>query len=63
MQVVSSRFSIKNGYKIDVAKANGAYLNLENILKMDRNSIVERYIRIWKKSKTSTWHEGWSYSK
>lgn len=41
MQVVSSRFSIKNGYKIDVAKANGAYLNLENILKMDRNSIVE----------------------
>ncbi|ALV64154.1 NADH-quinone oxidoreductase subunit NuoF [Campylobacter fetus] len=41
MQVVSSRFSIKDGYKIDVAKSNGAYLNLENILKMDRNLIVE----------------------
>ncbi len=41
MQVVSARFGIKDAHKIEVAKANGAYANLDAILKMDQDSIIE----------------------
>lgn len=41
MQVVSARFSIKDTHKIEVAKANGAYLELEKYLNLDREFIVE----------------------
>lgn len=41
MQVVSARFSIKDAHKIEVAKANGAYLELEKYLNLDREFIVE----------------------
>ena len=39
MQVVSSRFDIPGANKIEVAKANGAYANLDEILKMPRMDI------------------------
>lgn len=41
MQVVSSRFHIKDAYKISVAKANGAYKDLDKYLNLDPNLIVE----------------------
>ena len=41
MKVVSARFDIPNANKIEVAKAHGAYANLDEILKMPRMDIVD----------------------
>ncbi|MCI7364142.1 MAG: NADH-quinone oxidoreductase subunit NuoF [Campylobacter lanienae] len=41
MKVVSARFDIPNANKMEVAKAHGAYANLDEILKMPRMDIVD----------------------